>query len=126
MDIPEENWLLANDFAFVIEDKFPVTDGHALVVTRRIVPDWNGASREEKVAVMALVEEVMALLNERLHPDGFNVGFNIGDAAGQTVPHLHVHVIPRYAGDVADPTGGVRAVIPEKANYLASRPPGGF
>jgi diadenosine tetraphosphate (Ap4A) HIT family hydrolase len=67
---------------------------------------------------MALVDDVLALLRAEHDPDGFNVGFNLGVAAGQTVEHLHVHVIPRYDGDVDDPTGGVRGVIPGKANYL--------
>ena len=112
---------MANDLAFAVEDRFPVTEGHALVVTRRPVRDWNSASDKEKEAVMALADEVMARLRERYRPDGFNVGINIGEAAGQTVPHLHVHVIPRYTGDVPDPRGGVRAVIPDKANYLEAR-----
>lgn len=69
-----------------------------------------------------LVDEVKRALDERLHPDGYNIGINAGEAAGQTVPHLHVHVIPRYRGDVDDPRGGVRHVIPGKGNYLASDP----
>jgi diadenosine tetraphosphate (Ap4A) HIT family hydrolase len=111
---------LANEFAFVIADRFPVTPGHALVVTRREVGDWTEASGEERTAVLALVDETIRLLTERFHPDGFNVGFNVGEAAGQTIPHLHVHVIPRHTGDVPDPRGGVRHVIPGKGNYLAS------
>jgi diadenosine tetraphosphate (Ap4A) HIT family hydrolase len=87
------------------------------------VADWFAATDEERLAVMQLVETVKAALDEELHPDGYNVGFNAGEAAGQTVMHLHVHVIPRFRGDVADPRGGVRYVIPARANYLA---PGGL
>lgn len=114
-------WLTANDAAFAIYDSFPVTPGHALVVTRRVVATWFDATAAEQVALMSLVNDLKAILDERLNPkpDGYNVGFNAGEAAGQTVPHLHIHVIPRYKGDVADPRGGIRHVIPGNGNYLA-------
>ena len=102
-----------------------MSPGHVLVITRRIVPTFFECEADEQSALMKLVGEVKQLLDERLDPkpDGYNVGFNSGSAAGQTVPHVHVHVIPRYTGDMADPRGGVRHVIPEKGNYLAeSRP----
>ncbi len=112
-------WLAANELAFALPDAFPVSKGHTLVVTRRVARDWLDATREEKLAVLDLVDQVIRILDAQFHPDGYNVGFNAGAAAGQTVPHLHVHVIPRYQGDVPDPRGGVRCVIPSKANYLA-------
>jgi diadenosine tetraphosphate (Ap4A) HIT family hydrolase len=92
-----------------------------LVITRRVVPTFFECTAAEQGALMELVGEVKRLLDERLDPkpDGYNVGFNSGAAAGQTVPHVHVHVIPRYAGDMGDPRGGVRHVIPGKGNYLA-------
>jgi diadenosine tetraphosphate (Ap4A) HIT family hydrolase len=112
-------WLAANELAFAIPDAFPVSPGHALVVPRRLIPTWFDATREERLALLELVDEVKRQLEEREpRPDGYNIGVNVGHAAGQTVMHLHVHVIPRYEGDVADPTGGVRHVIPGKANYL--------
>ncbi len=97
-----------------------VSPGHVLVITRRVVPTYFDCTGAEQAAVMELVAEVKRLLDERLDPkpDGYNVGFNSGAAAGQTVPHVHVHVIPRYSGDMPDPRGGVRHVIPEKGNYL--------
>ena len=108
-----------NKLAFAIEDGFPVTPGHALVVTKRVVATWFDATLDEQVAVMALVAEVKSQLDQLTPPpNGFNVGFNAGGSAGQTVMHLHVHVIPRYDGDVLDPRGGVRHVIPSKGNYL--------
>jgi len=118
---PEAEWLCANALAFAILDSFPVSPGHVLVITRRVVPTYFDCTAEEQAAVMELVGEVKRLLDERLDPkpDGYNVGFNAGAAAGQTVPHVHVHVIPRYAGDMPDPRGGVRHVIPGKGNYLA-------
>ncbi|HEY8465647.1 MAG TPA: HIT family protein [Solirubrobacterales bacterium] len=118
LEIPSDRWLASNELAFAIYDKFPVTPGHALVITRRVVADWEAATPDERRAVMSLVDDVMGILRREHSPDGINVGFNVGSAAGQTVPHLHVHVIPRYWGDVDDPVGGVRHVIPSKANYL--------
>ena len=119
--IPPTDWITSNDLAFAVSDGFPVAPGHTLVITRRVVPTWFDATPAEQVAVMSLVTEVKSILEGRLtpKPDGWNVGLNAGVAAGQTVPHLHVHVIPRWHGDVPDPRGGVRHVIPGKGNYLA-------
>ncbi|MGQ0464794.1 MAG: DEAD/DEAH box helicase family protein [Sporichthyaceae bacterium] len=113
-------WVAANSLAFAVADRYPVSPGHTLVVPRRHVSDWWSATREEQTALLQLVDEVKRLLDEVVpKPDGYNVGFNAGAAAGQTVDHMHVHVIPRYAGDVPDPRGGVRHVIPRLGNYLA-------
>lgn len=112
--------LFRNDAAAAFLDQFPVSDGHALVVPTRHVPDFFALSSEERACVMELVDTVRHSLNDRLHPDGFNIGLNVGGAAGQTVPHAHFHVIPRFAGDVVDPRGGVRWVIPERAAYWES------
>ncbi len=114
---PSSEHIAANDLAFAIRDGFPVSPGHTLIVTRRVIATWFDATPEEQAAVMALVSAVKAQLDETHHPDGYNVGFNAGEAAGQTVPHLHVHVIPRYRGDRPDPRGGVRWVLPETAAY---------
>jgi superfamily II DNA or RNA helicase/diadenosine tetraphosphate (Ap4A) HIT family hydrolase/HKD family nuclease len=123
--IPTEEWLCANSLAFAILDRYPVSPGHVLVITRRVVPTYFECSADEQAALMALAAEAKQLLGERLDPkpDGYNVGFNAGTAAGQTVSHVHVHVIPRYSGDMPDPRGGVRHVIPEKGNYLAGPAP---
>ena len=110
-------WVAENDLAFAIRDGFPVSEGHTLVIPKRECRTWDDATAAERLAVMELVEVVRADLQRELSPDGFNVGFNLGEAAGQTVPHLHVHVIPRWEGDVDDPRGGVRFVIPERGNY---------
>ncbi len=119
--IPAAEWVCANHLAFAIFDSYPVSPGHVLVITRRVVPTFFECSGEEQSALMDLVGDVKQFLDTRLDPkpDGYNVGFNCGSAAGQTVPHVHVHVIPRYSGDMPDPRGGVRHVIPEKGNYLA-------
>lgn len=118
LDIAPDEWVASNELAFAIRDGFPVTEGHTLVIPRREIATWWEASAEERAAMMALVDEVRAELDERFEPDGYNLGMNLGAAAGQTVFHLHLHVIPRYDGDVDDPRGGVRHVIPAKGNYL--------
>lgn len=117
--LPESDHVASNDLAFAIPDRFPVSPGHTLVIPRRLVATWFDATPKEQAALMRLVDEVKKQLDAALRPDGYNVGFNAGDAAGQTVMHLHVHVIPRYRGDVPDARGGVRHVIPGKGNYLA-------
>ena len=101
-----------------IWDGFPVTPGHALLIPTRHVPTWFDASLEERMALMRAVDVARAAIDANFGADGYNIGINSGEAAGQTVFHLHVHVIPRRHGDIADPRGGVRHVIPEKANYV--------
>ena len=118
LSIPAPEWLASNESAFAVADRFPVSPGHALVVPRRVIATWWEATDEERAGILSLVDEVKRQLDAERRPDGYNVGFNAGAAAGQTVGHLHVHVIPRYRGDVPDPRGGVRHVIPGKGNYL--------
>ena len=122
LKLPQDRWVAANELAFAIRDGYPVSPGHTLVVPHRLIATWFDATADEQVAIFALVDVVKRQLDAELHPDGYNIGINAGAVAGQTVPHLHVHVIPRFAGDVADPRGGVRHVIPGKANYLAAVP----
>lgn len=105
------------DLAFARRDAFPVSPGHTLIVPRRHVASWFDATPEERSAMLGLLDDVKAALDRDLRPAGYNVGFNLGDAGGQTVMHLHLHVIPRFPGDVDDPRGGVRLVIPERGNY---------
>ncbi len=103
-------------------DAFPVNPGHALLVPKRHVATWFDATDEEKAELISAVDVARKEILARHQPDGFNIGVNIDEAAGQTVFHLHLHVIPRYRGDVEDPTGGVRNVVPERGNYLIPRP----
>ena len=109
--------VLDNGLAWACFDKNPVTRGHLLLVTRRHVPDWFLATAEERGALMDLVDDGHEMLEREFQPDGYNVGLNVGAAAGQTIPHLHVHLIPRYVGDCPDPRGGVRGVIPARQWY---------
>jgi diadenosine tetraphosphate (Ap4A) HIT family hydrolase len=118
LDRPLSDHVASNPLAFAIRDGFPVSPGHTLVIPRRLVATWFETTAEEKVAIFDLVDVVKEQLDRELRPDGYNVGLNAGEAAGQTVMHLHVHVIPRFWGDVEDPRGGVRWVVPSKGNYL--------
>jgi len=114
--------LACNDQALAIRDRFPVNPGHSLIIPRRHIASWFEASAEERLAMLALADQVKDELDEAdPRPDGYNMGFNLGEAAGQTVMHLHLHLIPRFAGDVEDPRGGVRHVVPERGNYLAGK-----
>ena len=117
---PSEKVVFDRDQALALWDAFPVSPGHALVVPRRHVASWRALASQEKAALLELVDEVRELLDERHAPDGYNIGLNDGIAAGQTVMHVHVHVIPRYTGDAPDPRGGVRYVLPHKAAYWKS------
>lgn len=116
-DIPEEEWIDSNDHCFAVYDDYPVSEGHVLIVSRREIPTWFDAGREEQRAIMSLLGKMKLYLQDEFNPDGYNIGINSGKAAGQTIAHLHVHLIPRYAGDMEDPRGGVRHVIPERGNY---------
>lgn len=99
-------------------DAFPVPPGHALLVPERHIATWFDATAAEQSELTRAIDIARRAILERHQPDGFNIGIDIGESAGQTVFHLHVHVIPRYRGDVPDPRGGVRHVIPQRANYL--------
>lgn len=110
--------VIKNDLAFAHFDSYPVNPGHCLVITRRHVGEYFQATAEEKAAIWALVDEMKTVVDREYHPDGYNIGVNIGKAAGQSIPHLHIHLIPRYTGDMEDPRGGVRGVIPDKQKYV--------
>ena len=107
----------ANAYALAFPDDYPVSPGHTLVIPGRHCRGLFDLNPDEYAAVWALAREVHDTLHQRLHPDGFNVGANDGAAAGQTVAHAHIHVIPRFDGDVPDPRGGVRWVMPDRAAY---------
>jgi diadenosine tetraphosphate (Ap4A) HIT family hydrolase len=116
-ELPVERITWQSTLVVALRDAFPVSKGHTLLVPRRHVATFFDASPEEHAALFAAVVVAKRTLDAELHPDGYNVGFNCGAAAGQTVMHAHVHIIPRYAGDMADPRGGVRGVIPGRQRY---------
>jgi diadenosine tetraphosphate (Ap4A) HIT family hydrolase len=102
---------------FSFYDKFPVSDGHALVVPKRLVSNYFDLTLKEQTACWIVVNKLKSMLQEKLNPDGFNIGINVNMEAGQTIWHSHIHVIPRYKGDVENPRGGIRCVIPSKLEY---------
>ncbi|MFO7893046.1 MAG: HIT family protein [Longimicrobiales bacterium] len=116
-DLAPDRILRSAPHARAIPDAYPVTPGHTLVVPTRHVAGLYDLPAEEQAALWELAGEVRAALVASHDPDGFNIGINDGEAAGQTVGHAHIHVIPRYGGDVPDPRGGIRWVVPEKAVY---------
>ena len=107
-----------SDTAFAIFDKYPVSPGHVLVIPRRHCASYFELTAGEQAACWEMLSDVEVIIRERFNPDGFNVGINIGRTAGQTVDHVHLHLIPRYDGDVDEPEGGVRGVIPRKRAYM--------
>ena len=109
--------LLENDFGFVIFDGFPVSEGHCLIIPHRVYSDYFESTEEEVIGLQQLVMETKKIIDEKYKPDGYNVGINCGEVGGQTVSHVHIHLIPRYKGDMDDPKGGVRGVIPSKQKY---------
>jgi diadenosine tetraphosphate (Ap4A) HIT family hydrolase len=106
-----------NDLALAFADAFPVSPGHTLIIPRRHVSDLFELSPAEFAAIQELLFRIRSRLAAEHRPDGFNIGVNVGAAAGQTVPHAHVHLIPRFFGDAAEPQGGVRNVINGKGRY---------
>lgn len=106
-----------HELAFSARDSFPVSPGHTLVIPRRHVANFFELTPEEVAACMELIKQEKVLLDEEFKPDGYNIGVNVGPAAGQSIFHVHIHLIPRYKGDVENPQGGVRHVLPKKAHY---------
>ncbi|MDE2662191.1 MAG: HIT domain-containing protein [Gemmatimonadota bacterium] len=119
-DVPRESVVAESRHALAVEDRYPVSRGHTLVVPREHTETFFARSDEVQADIWSLVSGVRARLQAELNPDGFNVGINEGRAGGQTVGHAHIHVIPRFKGDVADPRGGIRWVLPEHAAYWDS------
>ncbi|KZK36938.1 HIT family protein [Lactococcus taiwanensis] len=109
--------LFENVLAQAFYDKCPVAKGHILITPKRHIASYFDLTKAEHDEIEELLRRSKHYLDKNFHPTGYNVGINIGKAAGQTVFHCHIHLIPRYCGDVKNPTGGVRGVIPEKQNY---------
>lgn len=105
------------EYCYVMKDQFPVNEGHLLIVSKEHVENWFTASFETKEEILNVIDEMRIYLDTNYHPNGYNIGMNCRLAGGQTVMHLHVHLIPRYTGDVESPRGGVRGVIPSKQKY---------
>jgi diadenosine tetraphosphate (Ap4A) HIT family hydrolase len=120
--LPAERILKCTARALAVADAFPVSAGHTLVIPRRHVTSFFELTEDEVAAVHQLLRRMKDRLDETLKPGGYTIGINVGAVAGQTVAHVHVHLIPRYAGDVADPVGGVRNILPGMGRYPGSAP----
>lgn len=105
------------DSCFAIFDAFPVNEGHALIIPKRHTANYFDLTEQEQFACIALLNKVKKMIQLQFKPQGFNIGINVNEVAGQSIPHVHIHLIPRYSGDVEQPRGGVRGVIPDKRDY---------
>lgn len=115
--IKDREILAEHPLAAAITDSFPLTQGHTLIVPRRHIASFFELTTNERLAMLGLLDQAKATLDTKYSPSGFNIGVNDGTAAGQTVMHVHIHLIPRYEGDADDPRGGVRWIFPRKAEY---------
>ena len=118
--LPEERIMLLNRHGLVIRDGFPISPGHTLIIPSRHISSFFELQTDERDSLFALLEESKCQLDQEYQPDGYNIGINDGSAAGQTIAHLHIHLIPRFKGDQVEPRGGIRWIIPEKAKYWTS------
>lgn len=115
--LPKDRIIDQDEHVMVIRDGFPVSEGHTLIIPHRHVGSYFKATVNERSSIERMLLKHRELLAAQYGSEDFNIGINDGPLAGQTVPHLHVHLIPRRSGDMEDPRGGVRYVIPEKAKY---------
>lgn len=113
----EREIIASSSLSIAFFDGFPVSPGHTLIIPRRHVASFFDLTEEERQDLLSLLDRVKGIVDEKYHPDGYNIGVNVGAAAGQSVFHVHMHLIPRYVGDVQNPKGGVRGVIPAKQKY---------
>ncbi len=115
--LPQDRIIYESKSTVTIRDGYPVSKGHTLIIPKRHVESFFDCNPDEKADILRALEETKVALDKEFSPDGYNIGINDGTAAGQTVMHLHIHLIPRYKGDSEDPRGGVRWIFPEKARY---------
>jgi len=114
----KESHIEENEICYLKYDKYPVSKGHMLVIPVRHVENFFDLRKNEINSIFSMIKRGQELIQKSYKPDGYNIGININKAAGQTVDHAHIHLIPRYTGDIDDPSGGVRGVIPSKRKYL--------
>ncbi len=116
-NLEKERIVTESDAVVAIYDIFPVSEGHMLIIPKKHFKDYFEVDQQTRDELWKLVDECKRIVDKKFKPDGYNIGINCGEAAGQTVMHLHIHLIPRYKGDIKNPRGGVRGVIPEKRIY---------
>lgn len=116
--IPKEKVLYQDEYFFIIQDSFPVSPGHLLIISNEVKTDYFELSPIEQSELHRCILKAKEIIETKHNPEGYNIGMNCGAVAGQTVMHFHCHVIPRFKGDMEDPRGGVRGVIPNKMRYI--------
>jgi len=116
--LDDDQILFQNELVMTFRDGYPISDGHTLIIPKRHIPSLFEATVDEQQALLQALHAARRELMQQYSPDGYNIGVNDGLAAGQTVMHLHIHLVPRYNGDCHDPRGGVRWIFPEKAAYF--------
>ncbi len=116
-NVNDSGIILESKYSLAVYDKFPVNKGHLLIIPKRHIANYFALTQNEKNDIWKLADKASEFLTNKHSPSGFNIGINVNKSAGQTIPHVHIHIIPRYTNDVKDPTGGVRGVIPEKQKY---------
>jgi diadenosine tetraphosphate (Ap4A) HIT family hydrolase len=119
--LPASRVISAGEHGVVVRDAYPISLGHSLIIPKRHVGSFFDLATDERTDLLRLLDAAKLVLDQEFAPQAYNIGINDGAAAGQTIPHLHIHLIPRYKGDRADPRGGVRWIIPEKADYWSPR-----
>jgi diadenosine tetraphosphate (Ap4A) HIT family hydrolase len=115
--IKQDKMIAQDSLTFTVRDTLPVSPGHTLILPKRHIASIFEATKEEVAALWAALQQARSGLLKEFSPDGFNIGINDGLASGQTILHLHIHIIPRYKGDMPDPRGGIRWIFPDKAIY---------
>ena len=115
--VEDKDYLIENETAVSFLDSYPLTEGHTLIIPKRHISEIFNLDSKEYTDIWEIINATNKSLTDTLSPDGFNIGVNVGKEAGQTIDHAHLHLIPRYKGDIADPRGGIRWVIPDKAPY---------
>jgi diadenosine tetraphosphate (Ap4A) HIT family hydrolase len=115
--IDQERIIYRDRYFFIIKDGFPVNPGHLIIISNEVRKDFFDLSDNERTQLVKTIVKAKEIIKEEYEPDGFKIGMNCGETAGQTVFHFHCHLIPRYKGDMDNPRGGVRHVIPSKGNY---------
>lgn len=121
LQIDDNDKVFQNEHFFMIYDRYPVSPGHLLIITNQLRKDFFDLNKEERLGLVEMISKAKTIIEESNEPNGYNIGMNCGEAAGQTVFHFHCHVIPRYSGDMNDPRGGVRHSVEGKGNYFEGR-----
>ena len=117
--INDDKIIIQNEDFFSIYDDFPVNPGHCIIISKKHIVSFFDLTSKQLQNFFKLISQTKKIIENKFHPDGYNIGINEGEAAGRTYHHLHIHLMPRYVGDVKNPRGGVRNVIPEKADYTS-------